>query len=305
MKEIQIGKSDVFASQIALGCMRISKLTVYQVENLILSAVKLGINFFDHADIYGGGKSEELFGEVLKRNPGLREKIIIQSKCGIRKGYYDMSKEHIINSVNNSLKRLGVNYLDILLLHRPDALMDINEVNEAFNILKAENKVKHFGVSNMNPMQIELLKKGLDVDININQLQYSIVHSGMNDIGFNVNMKNNLAVSYDNSVLDYCQLNDITVQPWSVLQASWEDGSFLNNPKYPELNELLNNLARKYEVTPSAIAIAWILRLPQKMQPIVGTTNPVHLQEIVQADNIELTRQEWYEIYTSTGKIMP
>jgi len=305
MDKIEIGRSGVFGSKIALGCMRISGMSNKALEELILAAVKNGINFFDHADIYGGGKSESLFGEVLANNPELREKILIQSKCGIRKGFYDLSYDHIIYSVNESLKRLKTDYLDFLLLHRPDTLMDPQEINAAFLQLKAENKVRHFGVSNMNPMQMELLKRHLEVPIEVNQIQFSIVHSGMIDVGFHVNMKHPLAVSYDESVLEYCRVNDITIQPWSALQASWEEGTFINNPNYQGLNDKLNELANKYQATPSAIALAWILRHPAKMQPIIGTTSIKHLQELSKAELINITRQEWYDLYKAVGKTMP
>mgnify|MGYP000884136088 CR=1 FL=1 len=305
MKKISIGNGEMQASEIALGCMRIANLPVDEVSQLINTALDEGINFFDHADIYGAGTSESLFGKVLSRNPGLREKILIQTKCGIKKGYYDLSKEHIVNSVNESLKRLKTDYVDFLLLHRPDTLMDPQEINDAFNILLQEKKVRHFGVSNMNPMQIELLQKHIRVPLVVNQLQFSIVHSGMIDLGFHVNMKHPLATSLDNSILEYCRLKEITIQPWSVVQASWEEGTFLNNPNYQELNDVLSKLAKKYSVTPSAIAIAWILKHPAKMQPIIGTTNPKHLEELCLSEKINLTRPEWYELYTSVGKKMP
>lgn len=304
MKTVLIN-NEVKSSQIALGCMRISKLSVEEVEKLIFASIDSGINFFDHADIYGGGKSEILFGEVLKRNPGLREKMIIQTKCGIRKGYYDSSKEHIINSVNESLRRLNTDYIDILLIHRPDTLMDLDDIAQAFNQLYDEKKVKYFGVSNMNSMQMEMINRCLKHKLIINQLQFSIVHSGIIDSGINVNMKNKFAVDHDGSILEYCRLNNITIQAWSVLQASWEEGTFLDNPSYPELNIKLEELSKKYNVTKSAIAISFILNHPAKIQAIIGTTNIVHLKEITCAYDINLTRQEWYSLYLSSGKLLP
>lgn len=305
MKFIDIKNSDLKVSNIALGCMRIAKLSVEELEKLIIRAVELGVNFFDHADIYGGGKSEELFGEVLKRNPSLRDKIIIQSKCGIRKGFYDSSKEHIIKSVENSLKRLGTNYLDILLIHRPDTLMDLEEISEAFNYLYDKGMVKYFGVSNMNRDQVELIQRNIKFKLLFNQLQFSIVHSILIDEEFNVNMKNNESLNRGGAILDYSRLNDITIQAWSVLQASWEEGSFLGNPKYQKLNEKLYELSLKYNVKPSAIAIAWILRHPAKMQAIVGTTNADHLEDLVKANDFELERKEYYDLYLSVNKILP
>jgi predicted oxidoreductase len=305
MKYLNIKNSDLVVSNIALGMMRIASKSADEVEALVKKAVELGINFFDHADIYGAGKSEELFGEVLLRNPSLREKIIIQSKCGIRRGFYDSSKEHIIESVQNSLKRLKTNYLDVLLIHRPDTLMEVEEIAEAFNYLYKEGMVRYFGVSNMNAFQVELIQRNLDFKLLFNQLQFSIVHSILIDEEVNVNMKGSEAINRGGSILDYSRLNDITIQAWSVLQASWEEGSFLGNPKYRKLNEKLYELSLKYNVKPSAVAIAWILRHPAKMQAIVGTTNIDHLEELAMANNFELERKEYYDLYLSVDKILP
>jgi predicted oxidoreductase len=305
MKKINLGNSGLFASAIALGMMRISKLSLEEVEALVLKAVALGINFFDHADIYGGGKSESLFGEVLKRHPELRKQIIIQSKCGICKGYYDNSKEHILSSVDKSLTRLNCDYLDVLLIHRPDALMEAEEINEAFLELKKQGKVRYFGVSNMNSLQVEYLQRHLQEKIIINQLQFNVVHSGMIDSGINVNMKNSEATDLDGHILEYSRLNAITIQPWSVLQASWTEGTYIDNPLYPKLNEILDSLANKYQVDKAAIALAWILRHPANMQPIIGTTNITRLEKLIQASDINLTRQEWYQLYLASGHDLP
>lgn len=304
MKYIDVANSDLKISNIALGCMRISKMEYKDVELLINKALDLGINVFDNADIYGGGKSEELIGEYIKNNPHKRSQMIIQTKCGIRKGFYDSSKEHIINSVEASLKRLNLDYIDILLIHRPDTLMEIDEVSEAFNYLYNTKKVRYFGVSNMNIYQIELLQRNVNQKILFNQLQFSIAHSLLLDEEFNVNMKNNMSVN-SGSMLDYLRLNNITVQAWSVLQASWEDGSFLGNPKYQKLNEKLYELSMKYNVKPSAIAVAWVLRHPAKMQAIVGTTNIQHLEELTEANKIILDRKEYYDLYLSVDKMLP
>ena len=292
-------------SQISLGCMRMHNMDSYQVEELIEVALQNGINFFDHADIYGGGKCETLFGEVLARHPEWRKQIIIQTKCGICRGYYDSSYEHIIESVNNSLARLQTDYIDVLLIHRPDALMSNKEVAKAFNELYESGKVKMFGVSNMNPSQIEYIKKECSYPIVFNQLQFNVVNAGMIDAGINVNMTNSASINHDSDVLNYCMNNDIKIQPWSVLQASWEKGSYLNHPDYVELNEKLNELANKYNVDAATIALAWILRHPAEMQPIVGTTNKEHLISICKASEIELTRQEWYQLYLSVDRRLP
>ena len=305
MKYFNLPHTDLKVSRIALGCMRIADKSVDEVEELVKTALDQGINFFDHADIYGGGKSEEVFGEVLKRNPGMRDKMIIQTKCGIRQGRYDFSKDYIVSSVENSLKRLQTDHVEILLLHRPDALCDPREVAEAFDELYDRGLVKYFGVSNHTPLQIQLIQKYTKHPIIINQLQLSIVHSVMIDSGLNMNMKEDWAQDKDGGVLDYCRLNDITIQPWSVLQASWAEGTFINNPNYPKLNDLMQKLADQYHVTKSAIAIAWLLRHPACFQPITGTTSPEHLIETCKACDIELTREEWYALYLAEGKPLP
>lgn len=305
MKKINIANGKISASEIALGCMRINSLSKIDASKLISTALEEGINFFDHADIYGDGKSEEVFAQAFDMSASTREKIIIQSKCGIRDGYFDFSKKHIINSVEGSLKRLNTDYLDILLLHRPDTLMEPEEVSEAFSKLHSSGKVKYFGVSNQNPMQIKLLNKYLKQKIVINQLQLSITNTGMIDSGLNVNMKIDSSVDRDGNILDYCRLKDITIQAWSPFQYGFFDGTFLNNDKFPELNNKLNEIAASRNVTNTAIAIAWILRHPAKIQPLAGTTNKERLKDICKASQVDLTRQEWYEIYRSAGNKLP
>lgn len=306
MKYFRLLHTDLEVSRIALGCMRIADKSVEEVEMLVKTAIDQGINFFDHADIYGGGKSEQVFGEVLKRNPELRDQMIIQTKCAIIPGKrYDFSKEHIISSVEKSLKRLHTDHVEILLLHRPDALCDPKEVAEALDELYDRKMVRYFGVSNHTPLQIQLLQKYTKHPIIINQLQLSIVHSVMIDSGLNMNMKETWAQDKDGGVLDYCRLHDITIQPWSVVQASWAEGTFLDHPDYKELNDVMQSLADEYHVTKSAIAVAWLLRHPACMQPIVGTTSPTHLIESCQATEVELTRQQWYDLYLAGGKPLP
>lgn len=305
MKKIIMANGNITASEIGLGCMRIANLDKNEVNNLINTALDCGINFFDHADIYGKGKSEEIFSESISLTPSLREKIIIQSKCAIRPGMYDYSKEHILDSVDGILKRLKTDYLDILLLHRPDTLMEPEEVSEAFEKLYTEGKVRNFGVSIHNSMQIELLNKYLKNKITINQLQFSIMHTGIIDSGLNVNMKNSPSIDRDSSILEYCRLNDITIQAWSPYQYGFFEGTFIDNPKFPELNKKLNELAEKYNVSSTAIATAWILRHPAKIQTIVGTTNENRLRDICTASNIQLTREEWYSLYIAAGNQLP
>lgn len=305
MKKITMANGNIKASEIGLGCMRVSNLDKNSVNNLINTALDCGVNFFDHADIYGGGKSEEIFSESISLTPSLREKIILQSKCAIRKGFYDYSKDHIINSVDGILKRLKTDYLDILLLHRPDTLMEPQEVSEAFEKLYTEGKVRNFGVSNHNSMQIELLNKYLKNKITINQLQFSIMHTGIIDSGLNVNMKIDSSIDRDGSILEYCRLKDINIQAWSPYQYGFFEGTFIDNPKFPVLNNKLAEIAEKYNVSKTAIATAWILKHPAKIQTIVGTTNENRLRDICTASNITLTRQEWYEIYLAAGNILP
>jgi predicted oxidoreductase len=234
-----------------------------------------------------------------------REDILIQTKCGIRQGRFDFSYEHIINSVNGSLERLGTDYIDVLLLHRPDALIEPEEVAKAFDELKSSGKVHHFGVSNQNPYQIQLLQSCLDMPLCVNQLQFSIMHAPMIQSGINVNMYNDSAVNRDGGVLDFCRLNKITVQPWSPMQYGFFEGCFVDNEKFPELNEKLEEIGNKYGVSKTTVAFAWILRHPAKMQPVTGTTNLTRLTDCIKASEINLTREEWYEIYRSAGNILP
>lgn len=305
MKKISIGKDKITASSIALGCFRMHTLTVKEAAVLIQTALEQGIDFFDHADIYGGGTCEEIFAEALGMKPGIREKILLQSKCGIRPGSYDFSREYILSSADGILRRLKTDYLDVLLLHRPDALMEPEEVAEAFTILNDSGKVRHFGVSNHNPMQMELLGKYLGQKLIINQLQFGVMHTGMIDTGLNVNMKNDCAADRDGSVLDYCRLNDVTIQAWSPFQYGFFEGAYLDNEQFPELNRKIDMLAAEKGVPNSAVAAAWILRHPAGIQTIAGTTNPSRLKDICRATEIELTRQEWYDIYLSAGNILP
>jgi len=305
MKVIDIGKSGLLASEISVGCMRIADLSSLEADSLLNTALEVGIDFFDHADVYGGGKSEEVFAAALSRSSTTREKIILQSKCGIRPGAFDFSREHILSAVEGSLSRLQTDYLDVLLLHRPDTLMEPEEVADAFSQLHESGKVRHFGVSNMNPGQVELLRKFVDQKIVANQLQLSLTNTGMIDNGINVNMQIDRAIDRDGSILEYCRLHDITIQPWSPFQYGFFEGVFLDSDKFPDLNRSIVAMAEEKGVTNSAIAIAWLLRHPAKMQPIVGTTNPTRVRDIAQASTVEMTRQEWYALYLAAGNTLP
>ncbi len=303
MYKIELGKSGLLVPTVAVGCMRIADMNEKEASAFVETALTNGANFFDHADIYGGGRSETVFGKAVSSLN--REDIIIQTKCGIRQGRFDFSYEHITESVNGSLKRLGTDYIDVLLLHRPDALCEPEEVARAFDELKASGKVRHFGVSNQNPYQIQLLQASLDMPLCVNQLQFSVMHAPMIQSGINVNMYNNSAVNRDGGVLDFCRLNKITIQPWSPMQYGFFEGCFVDNEKFPELNKKLEEIGERYGVSKTAVSFAWILRHPAKMQPITGTTNLTRLTDCIKASEITLTREEWYEIYRAAGNILP
>ena len=308
MRYITLGQDDKELSEIVLGMMRIEDKSVKEVEELVETALSVGINAFDLADIYGRGRCEELLGLVLKNRPDLREEMWIQSKCGIRIEeftYFDFSKDYIIKSVDGILQRLKIDHLDSLLLHRPDALMESDQVAEAFDLLYKQGKVRNFGVSNQNPMMMELLKKDVKQPLAVNQLQLSAAFTPGFESGFHVNMEDSQAAIRDGSIFEYCKLHDVVIQAWSVLQFGYFKGNFVGNEKFQALNQVLDRLAFKYGVTPSTIAISWILRYPAKIQAVVGTTNPKHLIEASQATNFNLTRKEWYEIYLAAGNDLP
>ncbi|HGJ2081547.1 TPA: aldo/keto reductase family oxidoreductase [Streptococcus pneumoniae] len=308
MRYITLGQDDKELSEIVLGMMRIKDKSVKEVEEFVETALSVGINAFDLADIYGRGRCEELLGLVLKNRPDLREKMWIQSKCGIRIEeftYFDFSKDYIIKSVDGILQRLKIDHLDSLLLHRPDALMESDQVAEAFDLLYKQGKVRDFGVSNQNPMMMELLKKDVKQPLAVNQLQLSAAFTPGFESAFHVNMEDSQAAMRDGSIFEYCKLHDVVIQAWSVLQFGYFKGNFVGNEKFQALNQVLDRLAIKYGVTSSTIAISWILRYPAKMQAVVGTINPKHLREVSQAANFSLTRKEWYEIYLAAGNNLP
>lgn len=305
MKNISLGNGVLEAPEIGLGCMRITELgSVKAVRELIDTAMDCGINFFDHANIYAEGEAERIFGEAV--SPSLRERMIIQSKCGIRPGIcYDFSKQHILESADTSLKRLKTDYIDLFLLHRPDTLMEPEEVAEAFDTLERQGKVRFFGVSNQNAAQIELLNHYCGNRIIVDQLQFSIAHCDIIDSGLNVNVHNDAGVVRDGEILEYCCLKRITIQAWSPFQYGMFEGVFVDSDKFPELNRLLRELANKYHVSRNAIAVAWILRHPARIQTIAGSTNRQRIAEISQASDVALTREEWYALYMAAGKQLP
>jgi Predicted oxidoreductase len=307
MRKINLGKGEIIASEVSLGCMHMAKLSVKDAATVIGTAMDAGIDFFDHANVYGAGKSEEIFSQAIDMKPSVREKIFLQSKCGINltPRMFDFSKENILTTVDGILKRLRTEYLDLLLLHRPDALVEPEEVAEAFTMLHSSGKVRYFGVSNQTPMMIELLKKYVTQNILVNQLQFSIMHTPMVDQGILMNNKFEGAVSRDGSILDYCRLKDITIQAWSPFQYGLFEGVFLDNPKFPELNKTIDKIAKKYGVANTAVTVAWISRHPAHMQTVIGSMNPGRIKDICRQSEFTLTREEWYEIYQAAGNILP
>ncbi|MBQ9328478.1 MAG: aldo/keto reductase [Solobacterium sp.] len=293
-------------NRIIVGCMRLSGKTPEEMNEFLHTAVDLGLNWFDHADIYGGGLSETIFGQALSKDDSLRrEDLFLQSKCGIRKGNYNLSKEYILSSVDGILERLNTDYLDLLLLHRPDALVEPEEVAAAFDILESAGKVRAFGVSNHKPSQIELLKTCVRQELNYNQLQFSIPVSNMVAQGMEVNMETPGSFDHDGSVLDYCRIHHITIQAWSPFQMPAWKGPFIGSKEYSELNTALNEVAEEHHTTPTVIAAAWILRHPAGMQVVTGTASTSRLKEINEATSITLTREEWYRLYLAAGHPLP
>lgn len=304
MREVSIGGARFPA--IAVGCMGLNKLDGEGVRAFLSASLDAGLYFFDHADIYGGGECESLFGEAMVRLGVARDAYVLQSKCGIVPGkMYDFSEEHILASVDGSLRRLRTDRLDFLLLHRPDALMRPEEVAAAFDKLAASGKVLRFGVSNMHPYQIELLQSCVRRPLCVNQLQFSPAHAGMITAGLEANMRTEGAASHDGYVLDYCRLHGIAIQAWSPLRYGLLEGVYLDDPRFASLNACLARIAGERGVAKSAIVAAWILRHPAAMQVVTGTSNARRLSEMAEGAQIELSRAEWYEIYLSAGNRLP
>ena len=308
MEKQLIGKSKMESSRIVLGCMRLADKTIEEAKLILLTSLYSGINTFDHADIYGGnGKSEEVFGKAFKEMNIDRSTVILQSKVSIRpdEGTYDLSYDHIINSVDGILNRLQTSYLDILLLHRPDALMDPKEVARAFDTLHKSGKVKHFGVSNFNPHQIDMLQHFTKHPIITNQVQFSLAHSLIIDEGINVNLDQKDAVVRASGILEHAVINNITLQAWSPFQHGFIEGPFIDNPEFEELNAMLDTIAEKYDTTKTAVATAWILTHPAEIQVTAGSMNPSRIKEIALGTDIKLSRKDWYDLYKASGKRLP
>jgi predicted oxidoreductase len=309
MKTLTLPETDLKPSNVILGLMRIDSLTDSEIRELVGAARECGITMFDHADVYGGGAHgcEKRFGDAVTFSPSERESVIIQSKVGIRDGFFDFSSEHILESVDGSLTALNIDHLDVLLLHRPDTLVEPDEVAEAFDSLHASGKVRNFGVSNQTPGQVELLKRSVRQPLIFNQVQLSITYAPLIAAGIATNMAGlDQSIDRDNGILDYSRLNDITLQAWSPFQKGFFDGVFLGDREaYPELNDVLDELAAKYDVTPTGIAVAWITRHPANIQVVLGTTKPGRVRDSAAGSEIPLTREEWYRLFTAAGYVLP
>jgi predicted oxidoreductase len=310
MKTIQIGPTGPRASQVILGLMRIADKSDAEIRALVDAALDAGITMMDHADIYGRPPvhyCEARFAEAMQLTASARDGMVIQTKAGIREGYFDFSKEHILGAVEGSLKALRTEYIDILLLHRPDALVEPDEVAAAFDALQAAGKVRHFGVSNQTPGQIELLKSSVKQPLVCNQMQLSITHAPMIAQGVAVNMEG-LEQSTDRTlgILDYSRLHGMTLQAWSPFQHKFFDGPFVGDRvRCPELNVALDEIAAAHGVTPTGIAVAWITRHPAQIQVVLGTTQASRMRESVTGAGVTLSREEWYRLYTAAGYSVP
>ncbi|MFC6259408.1 aldo/keto reductase [Levilactobacillus fujinensis] len=316
MKQLRLGGTDWQASAVALGIMRMATLSVADAAKALQAAHEAGITYIDSADIYGDGQSERVFKDALKESGLNRADFYIQSKGGIvldparsHDGLvfgqrYDFSKQHLLDSVDGILDRMGLDYLDAFLLHRPDPLMEPEEIADAFNTLQRSGKVRHFGVSNFNVQQYQMVQEAVDQKLMFNQLQFGAAHAQMVTEGLRVNMDDAPAVT-DGGMLEFARRKHITIQAWSPFQYGLFEGMFINDPKYPELNAALQKLADKYGVSKNGIATAWILRHPANVQVLLGTMTPAHIKDSAAGADVTLTKQEWYNIYFAAGNYLP
>lgn len=309
MKTFKVPHTDLTVSSVILGLMRIGKMADAEIRSLFDAAVESGINMIDHADVYGGTvhHCEARFGEAVRLSATDRSRLLIQTKAGIRQGYFDFSAEHILEAVDGSLAALRTEYIDVLLLHRPDALVEPDDVAKAFDKLHSAGKVRHFGVSNQTPGQIELLKSAVKQPLLFNQVQLSITHANLVAQGVAANMAGlDQSISRDVGLLDYSRLEGMTLQAWSPFQKGFFDGVFLGDrAAYPELNDVLDELASKYGVTPTGIAVAWITRHPANIQVVLGTTKPSRVRDSAAGSDVTLTREEWYRLFRAAGHQVP
>jgi predicted oxidoreductase len=325
MPVMPLAARGISTSRLILGCMPfggswdrapITPDQVQKAEQAIDAAQSIGISMFDHADIYTMGKAETIFGSIMKRRPGLREQIVIQSKCGIRfpegaaPTRFDFSKAHILQAVDGILDRLATDYLDILLLHRPDPLVEPDEVAEAFGILKERGKVRHFGVSNMSPGQIRFLQRALPDPLVVNQLEMSLAHLDWLDQGIHVNQKAGTSVNFAEGLMEYAQMETMQLQAWGPLaQGRFSGRALADEPaNIQQTAALVKQLADAKATTLEAIVLGWLMRHPAMIQPVIGTSNA---ERIVACQDAErqaqaMTREEWYSLYVSArGKNMP
>jgi predicted oxidoreductase len=309
MKTVPFGSAT--APAVVAGMMRIDDKDDAHIRDLYAAARESGIDFFDHADIYGGSMHhcESRFADALQLTSAERDEIVLQTKCGIvpQQGTFDFSYEHILAQVEGSLAALRTDRIDVLLLHRPDALVEPDEVARAFDELEAAGKVRAFGVSNHTPRQIDLLRTAVRQPLIANQLQLSITHAPIiaQPVAMNMSGEEQSVVRDGGGIVEYCRINGITVQAWSPFQGGFFTGVFLGNPEYAELNALIDRLATSYGVTPIAIATAWITRHPAHMQVVLGTTTPQRVRDAAAGADVELTRAEWYELFRAGGHVLP
>lgn len=321
MKDIPLQGHGIPASRLAIGCMGFGgswdETEPYtaehkkQLEAVVDAALSIGINFFDHADIYTRGKAERIFGELLAARPALREQMIIQSKCGIQLAdgtlpvRYNFSKQHILQSVDGILKRLGTEYIDILLLHRPDPLMEPEEVAEAIDQLKANGKVKHFGVSNMHSAHIEYLQSAIREPLIVNQLHLSLAHRHFIDQGLNINRDEGAATSFDPQLMTYMQQKRMQIQAWGPLAQGRYTGAIRSDATEAELltAQYIERLAADKETSKEAILLGWLLKHPAGIQPVLGTTNASRVMACQDAayQAEQMTREEWWTLYATAG----
>ena len=311
MRYVEFGMQHAQVSEVVLGLMRIGKMSPREVAGLVQTGLDAGINALDTADIYGDGLCESILGDAFAATPGLRDNVWLQTKVGIRRHenpaftYFDFSKKHIIEGVEASLMRLKTDHIDSLLLHRPDVLMVPEEIADAFQSLHDQGKVLDFGVSNQNPAMMTRLQKYIDFPLAANQVQLSAAFSPAFDSAFNVNMENDASAMRDGGIFEYAYTHDQVIQAWSVMQHGYFQGVFLDSSDFAQLNVSLECIAADHGVTPTAVAVAWVLRYPAKMQAIVGTTKPDRVKLSAAACDFELTREEWYEIYLAADRQLP
>ncbi|AZH79293.1 aldo/keto reductase [Microbacterium sp. Y-01] len=309
MKTVPFGSTT--APAVVAGMMRIDDKDDAHIRSLYEAARASGIDFFDHADIYGGSMHhcEERFADALQLSASERDEIVLQTKCGIvpAQGMFDFSYDHIVGQVEGSLRALRTDRLDVLLLHRPDILVEPQEVARAFDDLEAAGKVRAFGVSNHTPRQIDLLRTTVRQPLVANQLQLSLTHAPIlaQPVAANMAAHEQSVVRDGGGIVEYCRINGITIQAWSPFQDGFSHGVFLGNPAYAELNEVIDRLAAAHDVTPLAIATAWITRHPAGMQVVLGTTTPQRVRDAAAGADLELSRPEWYELFRVAGHLLP